>query len=74
MESLNYYNVNHSHNMHSLQMQKNTNELLDDGWTLQEINKLRAKIRTALVFSLGALFGALAASVPVLIYSDCAVY
>ena len=46
MESLNYYNVNHSHNMHSLQMQKNTNELLDDGWTLQEINKLRAKIRT----------------------------
>ena len=48
--------------------------LPDKAERLRRREMLRAKIRTALVFSLGALFGALAASVPVLIYSVCAVY
>ena len=28
------------------QIQRNTDELLHDGWTMQEINRLRSKIRS----------------------------
>ena len=28
------------------QIQRDTDELLSDGWTMQEINKLRSKIRS----------------------------
>lgn len=39
-------NNNHLKQIMEFQMQRDTDELLHDGWTMQEINRLRSKIRS----------------------------
>ena len=39
-------NINPLKQIMEFQIQRDTDELLRDGWTMQEINKLRSKIRS----------------------------